>query len=237
MSRIREVLDYTKFFVQDVNDSVHDFDHICAVLANAQRAILYAPHLSEDEKEMILLASILHDVDDVKVFPDSKDYENARYILRQFLPDEEPKISIIITMIKLVSTRLNGNEDYGVEEWMLYPRYADRLEATGEIGIQRAKLYSYYINRPLFSPETKRATTLEELYEIATEQRFKDYVSGKNKEKHPDTFIDHLYDKVIHLGREELYKYTINLYIISEFALRHQVVVDYLLEFGRNGTI
>lgn len=236
MTRISEVLEYTKDFVCGVDDAVHDFDHICAVLANAQRAILYSD-LTEDEKEMILLASILHDVDDVKVFPNSKDYENAKYILRRFLPNDESMISIIITMIKLVSTRLNGNENYGVEEWMLYPRYADRLEATGDIGIQRARLYSYYIDRPLFSQETKRATTLEELWEIATEERFRNYVLGRNKELYPDTFIDHLYDKVVHLGKKELYKYIKNTYFIAEFERRQQVVVDYLLEFGRCGTL
>ena len=48
-------------------------------------------------------------------------------------------------MVSLVSSSKNGDripEDAINNEWLLYPRYADRLEAIGIIGIERCYQYA-----------------------------------------------------------------------------------------------
>ena len=43
---------------------------------------------------------------------------------------DNDSVNLIIKMISLVSSAVNGdNIPYNIEEWMLYPRYSDRLEA------------------------------------------------------------------------------------------------------------
>lgn len=238
-ARVRSVLDDTKKFLStNVKDGVHDFSHISAVLKNTRNIISHSPYsLTDKQKEAILLAAILHDVDDAKLFPDSLNYSNARTILRPYLkPEEKEHEELIIFMIEIVSTRKNGTQRESAEEdWMLYPRYADRLEAIGKVGIDRAKLYSYYVRRPLYSPLTKRATNEEELWAIATPERFDDYINGRKI--YPNTFIDHLYDKVLHIGKPESFDGCTNPYVLEEAKRRHKIVIDYVIEFGIYGHI
>ena len=77
------------------------------------------------------------------------------------------------------------------------PRYADRLEAIGEVGIERCYIYTIYVNRPLYLETTPRATTREELNHIVTTDRYKDYLDKKVAE---NTLISHIYDKVLHIA-------------------------------------
>ena len=64
-------------------------------------------------------------------------------------------------MISLVSAAKNGNE---VNERckespeFLYPRYCDRLESLGRVGIARCYLYNLNkTNKPIFSHNTPKA--------------------------------------------------------------------------------
>lgn len=242
MARISAVLKTTKELVDScVDEEGHDFSHVCAVTSNAQRMILHSPlTLTATQKEAILLASILHDVDDPKLFPGHECQENARIILDSHLePYEQEQKNLVLFMIDIVSASKNGNHNHGIDldtEWMLYPRYADRLEGIGRVGIKRAKLYSLHTGRPMYTDLTKRATTEEELWEIATPERFLDYI---NKRKcHPYTHIDHFYDKVLHIGKPEVFEGVCkNSYVLEEAAKRHREVVDYILMFGKVGLL
>lgn len=190
--------------------------------------------LDESNVEDVKLAAILHDVDDRKLY-NSKNYENARALLAPYIKDPE-RIVWIIKMIEITSFSSNGNDDYGFSgsaEWLLYPRYADRLEAIGTIGIQRCFLYSQYTNRPLFLPETPRAKTEEELWAIATPARLAEYI----KRKESKSFIDHFYDKLLHIGAPGTMGGCQNKYVLMETAARHAVMVEYVLVFGRTGEV
>lgn len=80
---------------------------------------------------MILLACLLHDVDDRKYFPDNLKYENAVKILKELNIDDEDS-KIIVHMVDIVSFSKNGDKIYGDDpHWYYIPRYCDRLEATG----------------------------------------------------------------------------------------------------------
>ena len=100
------------------------------------------------EKFKVQLAALLHDIDDSKYFGDN-DYENAKLILHEV--DRDTNIlslrdkNDVIQMIKWVSSTKNGDDipDKVVgKEYLLYPRYADRLEALGIIGLERTLHYT-----------------------------------------------------------------------------------------------
>jgi uncharacterized protein len=127
----------------------------------------------------------------------------------------------------LVSCSKNGNSWKGAEdEYMLYPRFADRLESLGEIGIVRCWLYTSHVERPLFTDETLRPTTREELKKVASSERFQTH--GKES----TTFIDHFYDKLLHLTDVGT-----NPYFQKELEKRIQIMEEFLLDFGLTGVI
>ena len=73
--------------------SGHDYYHCIRVYNNA----MLICNDMECDKKLVGIASLLHDVDDVKLF-DSKDYENARKILND-LSYEKDFIEKVINII------------------------------------------------------------------------------------------------------------------------------------------
>jgi len=207
-------------------DRAHGIDHAVSVLGHAEGAIEHHPgELTEQQKLAIKLAALLHDADDGKFFKDSR---NAEEILKSIV--DEPTRELTMKLINLVSCSKNGNSK-AEEEWMLYPRYADRLEAIGEIGIWRCWQYTLHVKRPAYTIETERAQSLEELHRIASKERFEYYVSKQGKVG-SSSFIDHFYDKLLHIS--DLGE---NPYFVKEAARRHKVMEEFLLDFGRQGEI
>ena len=89
-----------KEFVKDLlakEYSGHDYYHCIRVYNNA---MLICKDMDCD-KQLVSVASLLHDVDDAKLF-DSKDYDNARKILND-LNYEKDFIEKVINIIKDVS--------------------------------------------------------------------------------------------------------------------------------------
>lgn len=213
-------------------DLSHGIEHARQVVKHVENAFKYAPELTAEQKYAICLAALLHDADDHKYFPDSKDYQNARYVLNQ-LQISKDLIELIIEMIKLVSCSQNGNSKVeSAKEWMLYPRYADRLEALGEIGLVRCWLYTQHVDRPLYTSNTIRATTKEDLYsQAATSERFNAYLKAKGKGG-SSSFIDHFYDKLLHIDEVGT-----NKYFVDECRRRMQIMEDFILDFGSTGEV
>jgi hypothetical protein len=181
--------------------------------------------------KLIKLASLLHDADDAKFFPNNKNNENTRYLLREYSVED---VELVIKMINYVSTSKNGDsvpDDAKNALWMLYPRWADRLEALGEIGYLRCKQYNETAGHPLFTEKTERVTTVDELWEVASEDRYKNYCSGKIKS---GSLIDHCYDKLLRLG-DALIIDTDNYYFSLESKNRTQYIVDIVLNYGKTG--
>lgn len=213
-------------------DSSHGINHAIAVLNHAKKA-LELSDLPENVKENILLAALLHDGDDKKYF-DHLDYENAVYILKE-LNKDVPDQKSIIKMISLVSCSENGNLQTD-NEYELYPRYADRLEALGKIGIARCYLYNKHLEtlgtlRPLFTETTPRAKNMKELYEIATIDRYQNYVNKKGRVG-TSTFIDHFYDKLLHFK-----DFGTNPYFCDKSRKRLRIIQDFVIDFGITGKI
>lgn len=210
-------------------DDSHGAHHALQVLAHAEEMLACEmPPLSHTQSLNVKLAALLHDLDDRKYFPKNKNYENARFVLDKVLPEAHDEHITVLEMIKLVSTTSNGNAiDGEIAHWMFYPRFADRLEAIGPVGVERCLAYSQHKKRPLFTPNTMRPRSENELWKVATAERFALYLARKES----DSFIDHFYDKLLHIGTLQALGYPTNPYVVREATLRHQYMVDYILSF------
>ena len=211
---------------QDSNiDDSHGLMHARTVMANAIRAMEYDDTINEREKYMIQVAALLHDADDAKYFPNNNEYQNARSIIQHTPVFSMEEVEVIIKMISLVSTSKNKDTvPSDIPQWMLYPRYADRLEAIGIIGVERTLEFTLKKNQPLFLESTLKARTVEELKTIATTERYQQYESKSV------SMFDHLYDKLLHLGNFPIR----NEYFDSECTKRMQPLIDLALEFGNS---
>jgi|LakMenEpi03Aug12_release.lakeMendotaPanAssembly.Ray.scaffolds.fasta_scaffold114739_2 uncharacterized protein len=206
----------------------HGIDHALQVIKNATIAIESENYyITSEQIEMVLFASLLHDADDKKFFPENKNYENARKIL-----EDKPQYYIdeVIKMISWVSTSKNGDnipdETIG-KEWMLIPRYADRLEAIGKIGIERCLQYTISIGRAFYTDKTERAKSEEDIWRIASIDRYIEYTRCGESE----SMIDHYYDKLLHITKFPIR----NKYFDNEIEKRRKPMIDILLKYGEFG--
>jgi uncharacterized protein len=203
--------------------SSHGIEHAIAVMNNAKKALKKSNfNLDKNIKKCILLAALLHDADDRKFFPNNFNYENVKEILDDI---DHNSLELIIKMISLVSSSNNGdNIPNDIDEWMLYPRYADRLEAIGLIGIKRCYQYAITVNNLLYTNKTPFTTTEEELWEIATIERYNNYKGTS------ESMIDHYYDKLLRACDFPIR----NIYFDEECKKRKQTSIDFVIMFGLN---
>lgn len=214
----------------------HGINHAISVMINAIKCINKDDNtitiginlkytifkLTNDEKKSIQLAALLHDADDKKFFPNNNNYENLRNILEG---ESEDLINQVVTMVDLVSSSKNGDRipNYVVgKEWMLIPRYADRLEAIGLIGIERCYQYGKTTNNHLYVSTTPRPTNINEIWTFASEERYNNY-SGTS-----DSMMDHYFDKLL---RVTLFPIR-NKYLDYECNERRQPIIDFVLFFS-----
>lgn len=131
---INDAIDYMARLLGG-NSGGHDAAHSVRVYENALKIAETEPAC---DMIVVSLASILHDVDDHKLF-DSKDNDNARKFLEdKGIPDE--KIEKIVRVINSVSFSKNrGKKPETIEGKIVQD--ADRLDALGAIGIARTFAY------------------------------------------------------------------------------------------------
>jgi uncharacterized protein len=218
-------------------DESHGYMHFMRVLQHASNACK-CENIEFVNKFAILIASLLHDVDDAKYFS-TEDFANARNLLSitidmfgvnlpEFITNDW--VELVINMIKLVSCSKNGNKlPDETPQWMFIPRLADRLDALGEIGIERTIAFNNMKGRPMHDKNTKRAYTIDELNNIATLDRFNQYVNGNTEL----TTIGHMYDKLIHIGRPEYFG-TTNKYLIYEANKGRIVMEQFVLKYWKD---
>jgi uncharacterized protein len=208
--------------------SSHGITHAIAVMNHAENALNQATFKFDEKiRSCVILAALLHDADDRKFFPNNQNYENLKQILDD-LPSDE--VDLIIKMVSLVSSSKNGDripEDAIKNEWLLYPRYADRLEAIGIIGIERCYQYGLTSKNPLYISTTPYVTTEEELWNVASIERYNRYTGFS------DSMIDHYYDKLL---RASIFPIR-NKYFDKETKIRRKQLIDFILMFGRNKKI
>ena len=131
---IKDAIDYVSDLLGK-NSGGHDTAHSLRVYRNALK-------IAEKEEEcdllVVSLASLLHDVDDHKIF-NHENNENARAFLSgKGIPDAE--IDVICSVINSVSFSKNrGKRPETIEGKIVQD--ADRLDAMGAIGIARTFAY------------------------------------------------------------------------------------------------
>lgn len=204
----------------------HGIEHAKTVMNNSFDALKSENTLSESDKEAVILASLLHDADDKKFFPNNIHNENTREILSDKSNDF---IELVIQMINLVSSSTNRDnipDDIKDKQWMLIPRYSDRLEAIGIIGIQRCYKYNMTTRAPLFIDSTPKLKTEEEIINLSL-KKYETYQGNSL------SMIDHFYDKLIAICTFPIK----NKYLEDEAAKRKQPLIDFVIYFSQNGEI
>lgn len=203
----------------------HGIVHAIKVMNNTEQALLCTNFKIDDSiKQSILLAALLHDADDKKFFPNNLNFENIRFVLSDYDPN---LINLIIKMVDLVSSSKNGDtipeEVTESNEWLLYPRYADRLEAIGIEGVKRCYQYALTSNNHLFLPSTPRPNEEKAIWAFATIERYKNY-HGKSQ-----SMIDHYYDKLLRATffpiKNDFFNYESNK--------RRKPLIDFLIFFSK----
>lgn len=215
----------------------HGYDHAIKVFHNAYSA-LGDFELNPTQQLIVLLAALLHDLEDRK-YVKTSNYEGTLNLLEQIGFTKQfgtENTELIITLIKLVSCFANGMIiDEKLPKWYYIPRDADRLEALGYVGIKRCAETTVYFglkqNKPpnYYNENTARCTTEKELETTATKERFQAYMGIGFS----NSMIDHYYDKLLHI-----HELSSGSKVLQDMAnSRRQIMIDFVLEFGQTGKI
>ena len=201
---ISKAIEFVKIVFE--NDfSGHDYFHTLRVF---KMATSIASKENADI-EIVQLSSLLHDVDDIKLSPEThENQDNAVSFLRANNVDDDT-IKTICQIISEVSFAGNNS----VVPTTLAGKCvqdADRLDAIGAIGIARAFAYGGHHNRELYNPDIKPRVNMSRV----------DYYNNKS------TTINHFYEKLFLLTD------LMNTQTAKEIATRRQVYMqEFVAEF------
>lgn len=238
MQVIKDALKELEIYCTKLNiDDSHGVQHIIRLLSMLKS--VYGSHvrttgytLSERICLNIMLAIILHDVDDKK-FVQSVDYANARAILKTINWNVEDDVKMIISMISKVGMSENGcSVDDNVEDWMYWPRHLDRIDALGYIGIRRIfDLTQNYLHTPMvIDGFTPILLTSEEVMDAARKSSYvalcQESVKNGGKKHLSVSGVDHMIEGII--PRTFVVKHT-NDYIKRMYESEVEVIVKFII--------
>ena len=171
---INDAIEFVRNTFQD-DYSGHDYFHTLRVYKLAMR-------IAEQENADLLtvqLAALLHDVDDIKLSPETyANKDKATGFLRKYdIP--ETMIKMICNIIGEVSFRGTDSATPETIEGKCV-QDADRLDAMGAIGIARAFAYGGNHNRIIHDPEIQPAVNM----------------NADQYRSHVSTTINHFYEKL-----------------------------------------
>ena len=174
---VNKCIEYVNEYFKN-ESSGHDFYHTLRVYNTAKKIAI----LENADVEIVMLAALLHDVDDIKISPNTyKNKDHARCFLKENNVDIN-KINLITQIIEEVSYK--GTDSvipFTIEGKIVQD--ADRLDAIGAIGIARAFAYGGNHNRVMYDPNI--VPNLE-----MNEEEYRNHVS---------TTINHFYEKLFNL--------------------------------------
>lgn len=158
--------------------SGHDYFHTLRVYKMATR-------IAKEENanlNIVELAALLHDVDDIKLSPETnKNKDNARKFLKENNIEKET-INLICEIIGEISYKgIESKPPKSLETMCVMD--ADRLDAIGAIGIARAFAFGGNHNRVIYDPDIKPKLNM-------TEEEYRNHIS---------TTINHFYEKLFNL--------------------------------------
>lgn len=186
--------------------SGHDYHH-------TMRVYRLAMQIAEQENADMLivqLAALLHDVDDVKLSPETHE---AKKNAVGFMNNNGVDDKVIASVCKIIDEVSFAGTDSVVPSTLegKCVQDADRLDAIGAIGIARTFAYGGSKGRRIHDPDIKPMTNMNKA----------DY-----NQNHNSTSINHFYEKLL------LLKDMMNTETAKKMAMHRQAVMeDFLEEF------
>lgn len=179
MNYINPTIDYVKKELEHA-EAGHDWFHIERVYKNA---LLILENETAD-KEVVLLAALLHDIADSK-FHDGDETIGPKKAatFMESLGVDLQIIQHVVAIIGNISFKGGNFEKHFHSKELDIVQDADRLDAMGAIGIARAFHYGGYKNRILFDPEIAPKMQM-------TKEEYK---------RNEGTTINHFYEKLLKL--------------------------------------
>ncbi len=145
MEEKNEILENAKKYARKIFASNHDGHDILHTIRVCNNALYIAKKEDKGDEFLIALCSILHDVDDPKLFLTVRN-QNARIFLENEGMQEE-EIERVCTIINEISfSRNKGKVPSSIESMIVQD--ADRLDAIGAIGVVRVFEYGGNKGRP-----------------------------------------------------------------------------------------
>ena len=188
--------------------SGHDFRHSFRVYRNA----CLIAESEECNKEIVSLAALLHDADDVKLFH-TENYANAKEIMTEegISADIQERVIEAISTVSFKGT--DTKTPSSVEGKIVQD--ADRLDAIGAIGIARAFAFGGSRGREMYNPEEKPVENMSE----------EEYRSSEG------TTINHFYEKLF-LLKNMMNTKTAQRIAEKRDAFMHEFVDEFLEEWN-----
>lgn len=186
--------------------SGHDYHH-------TMRVYRLAMQIAEQENADMLivqLAALLHDVDDVKLSPETHE---AKKNAVGFMKNNGVDDKVIASVCKIIDEVSFAGTDSVVPSTLegKCVQDADRLDAIGAIGIARTFAYGGSKGRKIHDPDIKPMTNMNKA----------DY-----NQNHNSTSINHFYEKLL------LLKDMMNTETAKKMTMHRQAVMeDFLEEF------
>ena len=201
---IENGIKFVKEFFEN-ESSGHDYFH-------TYRVFNMAKHLAKIEKaneQIVMLAALLHDVDDIKISPDThENKDNARNFLKKNNIDKKT-IDLICRVISEISYKGTDSSSPSTLEAKVV-QDADRLDAVGAIGVARAFAFGGSRGRTMHNPEEPPRLNM-------SEQEYRNHIS---------TTVNHFYEKLFNLTS------LMNTETAKKLALeREKYMKDFLEEF------
>lgn len=191
----------------------HGFDHVERVSQIAQKLM---QNLSDIDKEIVLLASLLHDADDYKLFGQeaSDNLTNAKRIMSECGVDDNIKQKVCEIISSMGYSKLLGGIRPTSKEGMIVSD-ADMIDATGINGIIRTLNYAFSRCQKYGTPVFDK----NEWPEInMSAERY------KSRDRKSDNCINHFFEKTLRLG---------NLMMTEEGRQMAKIRLGRMVEFLR----
>ncbi|MBR3033004.1 MAG: HD domain-containing protein [Clostridiales bacterium] len=146
-----KIIETTKEYISGLfhgNSDGHDAEHSLRVYRNALNICKRIDKTCSPDMDIIVFASLLHDVDDHKLFHTENNANARAFLSEQGVNTED--IERIVSVINSVSFSKNRGKTPETIEGMIV-QDADRLDALGAVGIARTFAYGGSHGRDLYS--------------------------------------------------------------------------------------